>query len=33
MRYLPLHKQSEERGGTKHMMGWDESGEPLFFEW
>jgi hypothetical protein len=28
LRYLPL-----EAGGTKHLMGCVETGEPLFFEW
>jgi 5-methylcytosine-specific restriction enzyme A len=28
-----LFKQSEERGGVKHLHGCDEQGEPLFFDW
>jgi hypothetical protein len=26
-------KQSQESGGTKHLMGCDAQGEPLFFKW
>jgi hypothetical protein len=32
----PCHsrfKQSQESGGTKHLHGCDERGEPRFFEW
>jgi hypothetical protein len=28
-----LFKQSEEKGGTRHLSGCDASGEPPFFEW
>jgi hypothetical protein len=28
-----MRKQSEERGGTKHLVGCDETGEPLFYNW
>jgi hypothetical protein len=26
-------KQSQEKGGTKHLMGCDEPGAPLFYTW
>jgi hypothetical protein len=32
----PCHstfKQSQERGGIKHLTGCDAHGEPLFFAW
>jgi hypothetical protein len=28
-----IFKQSQERGGVKHLRGCDAQGEPLFFEW
>jgi 5-methylcytosine-specific restriction enzyme A len=26
-------KQSQEKGGTRHLSGCDVTGEPLFFDW